>query len=612
MAKALKKFVEVYLIFVAFFLLQKLLFIGVYGKIIGNIGIADLLNVLRHGLSIDFSIAGYLSVLPGLAIIVENIKASLWLYRAQKIYFGTVALLLSAITVLDLALYDYWGFRLDTTPLFYFSTSPMAAIASIEWWQFLAGPIAIGLIAFAIYKSFSLTVMTIKPDSNHRKRTIVIMSLLTIALFIPIRGGVTVSTMNLSRAYFSQNQRLNHAAINPAFSLMYSATHQTNFGKQYRFMTTNEAAIAMEELNSQNEKTDSSAISINSRPDIYLIILESFSAHLMKSLGGENIAENLDSLGREGILFSNFYANSFRTDRALPAILSGFPSQPSTSIMKFVEKAEKLPGIANVLKKSGYEPAYYYGGDINFTNMKAFLVNSGFNNIICDNDFKLSDRLSKWGAPDHLVFQRAMEDAESRSRQNVTKPCFTVIQTSSSHEPFDVPYSNPAYINEPQKNAFAYTDSCLMDFVDDMRKQPRFDNTLIVIVPDHLGAWPKNLSDPIARHHVPLVFVGGALPVCNKVVTTPGSQIDIAATLLGMLGIDHSMFEFSKDLFDNGQPHYGIFTESSLIGLVTPMDTAIVNTDAGSVIKSTGQNPEKSVIQSRAYLQTLYDRIEQL
>ena len=118
------------------------------------------------------------------------------------------------------------------------------------------------------------------------------------------------------------------------------------------------------------------------------------------------------------------------------------------SIMKFVEKTERLPSISRQLKTTGYEPSYYYGGDINFTNMKAYLVNSGFNNIICDKDFHISQRMSKWGAPDHVVFERALTDV---TKNSPAKPRFTVIQTSSSHEPFEVPYSNPRFADNPQK-----------------------------------------------------------------------------------------------------------------------------------------------------------------
>lgn len=612
MKQALKKFILVFILFIAFFIFQKLLFIIFYHNLSEKATLHGVSAVIYNGLSMDCSIAGYLSVLPGMAIIAEQWITKRWLMTAQKIYFAIISSVLAIITIFDLALYGYWGFRLDMTPLFYLTTSPAAAMASVEWWQLVVGLPAIAITGYGLYKLFSTTVLRISPDRKKRMASTILMTLLTAALFIPIRGGITVSTMNLSRAYFSEDQFLNHAAVNPAFSLMYSATHQTDFGSQYRFMSDSDASKAINSLNKPilTEIQADTTITLScQQPDIYLIILESFSAHLMESLGGENIAVNLDSLAKEGVLFSNFYANSFRTDRALPAILSGFPSQPSMSIMKFVEKTERLPSISRQLKTTGYEPSYYYGGDINFTNMKAYLVNSGFNNIICDKDFHISQRMSKWGAPDHVVFERALTDVIKNSP---AKPRFTVIQTSSSHEPFEVPYSNPRFADNPQKNAFAYTDSCLMAFIDGLKQLPSYNRSLILMVPDHQGAWPNNFPQATDRHHVPLVMAGGALNANGETINVAGSQNDIAATLLGMLGIDHSMFPFSHDMLDPSAPHYGVFTQPSLAGIVTSTDTVVINTDSEAVLTANGNNPEKLVNQTKAYLQTLYDYIEKL
>ena len=105
-------------------------------------------------------------------------------------------------------------------------------------------------------------------------------------------------------------------------------------------------------------------------------------------------------------MFTNFYANSFRTDRGLVSIMSGYPGQPNTPIMKFVSKTENLPSFPRRMKEEGgYSSTYYYGGDANFTNMKAYLVNAGFDRIISDVDFPVSKRLSKWGRMMMRCFQ---------------------------------------------------------------------------------------------------------------------------------------------------------------------------------------------------------------
>ena len=94
--------------------------------------------------------------------------------------------------------------------------------------------------------------------------------------------------MNLSKAYFSSNQRLNHAAINPCFSLMESLSRQDNFDKQYRFMPAEEAVQTLCRIKTSRLPPLNSIPQLftTERPNVILIILESFSSKLMETLGG--------------------------------------------------------------------------------------------------------------------------------------------------------------------------------------------------------------------------------------------------------------------------------------------------------------------------------------
>lgn len=369
MRKGILKFLAVFICLVVLSVLQKAWFMLVYHSIINAGSFTDYLQAIVHGLPMDCSIAGYLTVIPGLLIIGELWTARKWIYIAEKVYFAIIALLLAVIFSLDLGLYLYWGFRLDMTPIFYFTSSPRAALASVTWSEAAGGVIGILFGAAAVYACLTWIARKIVVTPVKKVSATIVMLLMTGLLFIPIRGGFTVSAMNLSRSYFSQNQRLNHAAVNPVFSLMYSATHQHDFGAQYRFMTEEDADKAINALNKSVTappaiSPDSLPLLNESRPDIYIVILESFSAHLLPSLGGEPIALRLDSLAREGLSFTDIYANSFRTDRGIPAILSSFPGQPSMSLMKYVEKTENLPSLPGELKKAGYDLTYFYGGEI--------------------------------------------------------------------------------------------------------------------------------------------------------------------------------------------------------------------------------------------------------
>ena len=489
-------------------------------------------------------------------------------------------------------------------------------MASIVWWQGLLG---IGVMAFVavgtfilfkkLYRYFGKELFTARPH----KAEWLAMVLLTALLFLPIRGGVTVSAMNTGKAYFSENQTLNHAAVNPVLSFVENIAHQEDFAHQYRFMNDGVAHATFRRFVRGKAPAGTRPVSVLRtdslpHPDIYLIILESFSDTLTRIKG---VTPHLNSLKRQGLYFSRFYANSFRTDRGLVAILMGYPAPATVSLMKFPRKTATMPSLAAHLKRAGYGLNYYYGGDADFTNMRSFLINQGFEHITEDADFPVTERLSKWGVPDHLLFAKAKADLSAQASAghrdiNTRRPTFTVIQTSSSHEPFDVPYHR---LSDPILNAFAYADASLGGFIGYLKASGRWNQSLVIIVPDHLGAWPRNAdSFKTWRFHVPLIWVGGAIKH-PMVVPVYGSQQDIAATVLGQLGIDHQDMTFSKDLFSDAFHHSAFFMMNDGFGLIDDENAVIYDNKLQRVRVDTGRLRGKNIKNGKATAQVLFDDI---
>lgn len=618
MLKILLKFLALYFSFVLAGVIQKPIFLMLnHNASEIATSLPDWLGVIVHGLPMDFAVAAYLSVIPLLILYWQ-----VWMPSAKlpstilNIYFIVAVILVSTTATLNLGLYGYWRFPLDTTPLFYFTSSPKAAFASAGTGEMLAGTLFFIAFATCLYMllrwSSRKAAESLAGPATLKSRwsTTAVLTLIAGAMVVAMRGGVTVSTMNLSRAYHSQNQFLNHAAVNPAFSLLYSASHQTDFKKQFRFFTADDATITFNR-NLAKPATDSTTVALlnTARPDIVMVILESFSTHLMPSLGGEAVAVKLDSVGSEGVVFDNLYASSFRTDRALPAVLSGFPGQPNTSLMKFADKTEHIASLPRSLKENGWKTAYYYGGDINFTNMLAYLVNCGFEHIVRDTDFPIGERTGKWGAHDHLVFKRCLADL--RKDDSLSTARFTVVQTSSSHEPFEVPFNSSQ--PDKERNAFAYADNCLGDFLDSLKSLPRYDRTLVVIVPDHYGAYPKGLADTRSRHHIPVVLTGGALAVRGLRVSTPAAQTDLAATLLAQLGIDHSDFIFSKDIFGAATPKYAFFSDPSTAAIISDSGLTVIDLATSQIdVSQSTDVSDSGAANVKTFLQNLYDTLDSL
>ena len=598
MLKYILRFIAVFVVYVLAGVIGKLVFLSFYGT--GAVAAGDWADVIWHGLAMDCTVAGYLSAVPALLMI-----ASVWLPGSKLLkgvytaYSALTAVIYAIVSVANVCLYAHWGFPLDMTPVFYLTSSPTAAAASATPGEAICCILGFAVFASVIFLCLCRIWRHIHVDvSSRRVAATVLGTVLAAALFIPIRGGFTVSTMNPGRAYYSQRALLNHAAVNPAFSLLYSATHQASFGKQFRYFDNERAGEIFGSMTTAGTAITDTLV--EGRPDIYLVIAESFSSHLMPSQGGEAIAVCLDSMARDGVLFDNFYASSFRTDRALPAILGAIPGQPTTSLMKYADKTEGLPSLPRALKDAGYSIKYYYGGDVNFTNMKSYLVNCGFNDIVCDKDFALADRTGKWGAHDHLLFRRVLDDARTDTSDS---PHFRVIQTSSSHEPFEVPYAGRH--SDPAANAFAYTDSCIGDFARNVADLPR--RSLIIIVPDHYGCYPTGLDSEEQRHHVPMVFSGNALTRHGVRIDRFGSQPDLAATLLGQLGIDASDFVFSRDMLSDISSPFAFYSSPNAISLSDSTATATVDIVSGQ-ITGDSVNADKA----KAYLQKLYDYLDSL
>lgn len=600
------------LTFIIFTLIQvvfKPAFMLYNSQVYGNCTTVDYLQVMAHGLPMDFSIAGYLTAIPALLIVL-----SVWLRKniiagLQRIYFLLASLLISFIHVIDAILYAFWGFRIDTTPIFYFTSSPKDAMASVSPWFAIGGIVVFLIMASLIYAFLKWSLVRL-PEGRGYLGDRLVASLVTLiataALILPIRGGVTTSTMNIGQVYFSGVQAINHAAINPMFSLGYSFTHTQQAEKEYRLLDKEEANKLFEALLDKTPAGGDSAVYriLNvERPNVVLVILESFSNKLLHTMGGlQNMAINLDRYATEGVTFTNFYANSFRTDRGLASIIAGYPAQPTMSIMKHTNKVEKLPMFPKVMQKAGYDLQYYYGGDADFTNMRSFLTTAGFERIVADKDFDVKLRLSKWGVHDEYVFERALADI----KQHQGKPYLKIVQTSSSHEPFEVPYKKHS---NKILNAFAYTDHCLGNFVEALRKLSSWQNTLVIFVADHQGGYPEQMDNySFERYHIPLIMVGGAVKGSGK-IPFYGSQIDIAATLLSQLRLPYNEFTFSKDLLNPRVPHFAFSTVPNAFAMMTKDDSVFYDCESNKVIISKGKETEKTVNNGKAFLQKLYDDI---
>ena len=403
-------FIGYYVFWVLFFAAQKPLFMLWQHRLLGEIRWTDWFLVPWHGLPLDLSVAAYLTAVIGVLLCVScwvNARVIRKIIDAVTAVFLAVAL---CVIIGDNGSFPFWGYHPDKDVFAYLAT-PKEVLACAPWWMWCLGVVLFAALFAGWWwlkvKSLKFKVESIKSKVERWKGTVVLL-VLTALLFLPMRGSVTVSTMNTGRAYYSDNRMLNLAAVNPVFNIVESLSENTFDSSRYRYMPSHEAAALVHDIRPDSGKPATYFLS-SERPHVVLFILESFCKTAWEAM------PNLQRLAKEGVFFNNVYANSYRTDRGVVAVLAAFPGGASGSVMLVPAKSQQLPQIGQVLKAEDYDLKFYYGGDEDFTNMRSFLVTGGFEQRVADRDFPLSDRMSKWGVPDHILFDYAAGDIVKRA-----------------------------------------------------------------------------------------------------------------------------------------------------------------------------------------------------
>ena len=521
-------------------------------------------------------------------------------------WFVLVAVTTAVIFAVDVALYEHWGFRIDSTVLIYLA-DPEEAMASVDFWlgvrqTLLAAAYAAGMIW--VY----CRILGVFDGRTVGWRVASLGSLAVVMLagfdFLAIRGGTGASVANVSKVYFSPTQFLNHAATNPVFSFLASLGDRVDYADEYPFFDEAVRAAKFDALRGNGPAAGPTEPVLNTaRPNVVIVILESFARTVMDAeVGGEPVMPYMQQLKGEGIWFENFFANSFRTDRGEVAILSGFPAQTRMSIMKLPAKSRNLPSIARSLAGEGYATSFAYGGDLNFTNQSSYMYATGWQELIWQKDLRFDAPAADWGYDDALMCDWFADRVIALS--DAGKPFLAGLLTLSSHTPFDIPYSK---FDDKVLNAMAFSDECVGKMIDRLKASPAWKDLLVVLVADHGYPYPRTLTynEPL-RHRIPMIWTGGAV-VRPRVVEDYAAQIDIAATLLAQLGVAHDDFDYSKDIFAPTPPRkFAYYTFNDGFGVVDASGEAVWDATAGRAVTAT--NPELLDV-GRTMLQTTYTDI---
>lgn len=603
-------FALIYFIFCTLFfeVIQKPFF-GLYNRHVNaeKTTAKDIVQVYSHGLVSDFIIASYLTAIP---LIVSAIHALLPCFNvaiALTIYNIIISLAVGLICVSDTLLYKFWNYKLDSS-VFVYLRSLKGAFASVSAGYLVAAFSVVFIVAGIFFAGTQIITVRCSATLLDGSWMVWWKCLLTFCIFIVAAGclfaiirGLKIRPNNPSVVYYSKNPFFNHWALNPAYNLIYSLGTKDEFKGKFRFFDDKECEEITSCLFPTSGRPKRKLLRTD-RPNILFVIWESLGAEFVPSLGGkENVAVNVDRIAADGgILFTRCTAGSFRTDRGLVCLLSGYLGQPTTSVIRYTRKLPNLPALPRRLKKEGYVTTAVHGGELTIMHKSDYYLASGHDTLVSQKDFPSSAPTCKWGIQDGYMFDYILNDIKEKTERG--ERWFTTFQTLSSHEPFTVPYNRLP--DDEVGNSFAYTDHCFGEFIDRLKATPAWDNTLVVCVADHGYNASHN---PVSRQkyaHIPILLTGGALAESGRIDTLM-SQTDLAATLLGQMNLPHEEFLFSRDvLADTYSEPFSFHTYTNGFMFTDERGVTIVDNVSGDAIE--GPDPEREK-KGRAILQKLYE-----
>jgi phosphoglycerol transferase MdoB-like AlkP superfamily enzyme len=554
-----------------FFQLLRLIFLLYNFNEIGDNNIFEVIKAFYYALVVDNSAAGYIMMFPLIISIFKALFLRKFFFQVIRWYHYLIIFVATSISISELPVYDEWKVKLNFKAISYLANpSEIFNTASVT-------NIIIGFISIAIVTLFAIFIFNryvLKPkviDKSYIASLIHIL-LLPICFIWGIRGGLQPIPVHISDAYYSKSYFLNLVSVNSQWNLMSSIVKNFRYKNKnpFIFYADSEATSIVKYLHSVKKDTTIKVLSID-RPNIVIVLLESWSADVIKCLGGyDSITPQFNKLADEGILFTQVYGSGSLSDEGISAVLSGQPSLPRVIIVNQPDKYPKLPSLPNDLKKAGYYNYFLFGGQLNYGNIKSYIYTINFDEVYEEKDLPKNLPRGRLGVHDGFSL-----DYFANSLKSLTQPFFAMIFTLSSHSPYDEPTNTKFFWGgDAQKyiNAMYYTDSCLGAFINKVKKENFYKNTLFIFVADHSHDSPKNWH-PYSKEyrHIPMLWYGE--PILKEYrglkVNKFSTQVDLAATLLKQLNINSGHYLWSKDLFNPYSNTFAYYAYEDGFGWVT-------------------------------------------
>ena len=398
-----------------------------------------------------------------------------------------------------------------------------------------------------------------------------LIGLLVAALvFVGGRSSFAHRGINPAMVAFSSDPLVNSLVLSSGYSVLYAVQQlkdEEKSSEQYGKMSEEEmfervknarGRPASDYISKEIPTLTYNQATYQGKPkNIVIILEESLGAQFVGTLGGKPLTPNFDHLAKEGWLFENLYATGTRSVRGIEAVTTGFTPTPARAVVKLTKSQNNFFSIAELLRRQGYDTSFIYGGEKHFDNMASFFYGNGFNRIIDEKDYVNPKFKATWGMSDEDLFDKANETFTQLQQEG--KPFFSLVFSSSNHDPFEFPDGKIELYEQPKQtrnNAAKYADYALGHFFNLAKKSNYWKDTLFLIIADHDSRAAGDHLVPIKHFRIPGLFLGEGIEAKrdNRLV----SQIDIPTTLLSLAGVSGEYPMIGYDLTKNVNPDRAI------------------------------------------------------
>jgi phosphoglycerol transferase MdoB-like AlkP superfamily enzyme len=419
------------------------------------------------------------------------------------------------------------------------------------------------------YQFFRKQSILSRPQPKWFERPVLAVIIFTLA-FLGARSSLQHRAINPSYTAFTNDPLVNSLTLNSTYSLLYAVSQMSgevsSFElypnmKQDDVITQIHKAMGLEKTQFTSSEFPTLHKQVATRhfdrpKNLVIILEESLGAQFVGSLGGLPLTPEYDKLVPEGWSFNNLYATGTRSVRGIEAVITGFVPTPARSTVKLPNSQTNFFTIAKLLGRQGYDTNFIYGGGAHFDNMKTFFLGNGFDSIIEEKDFVNPEFLGSWGVSDEDLFSKANQDFVTKSKSG--KPFFSLVFSSSNHDPYEFPDNKIELYNTPKntrENAVKYADHSIGHFFKLAKKENYWKDTVFLVVADHDARTTRSDLVPIPSFHIPALILGeGIAPKQDSRIT---SQIDLAPTLLSLIGVDSTHPMIGKDMTNVSDDYIG-------------------------------------------------------